>query len=217
MKDLCARRHRVERKARIETILRAGRTLFLSKGHASTTMRDICRAARLSTGAVYFYFSGKDEIYASICEESFHVLLDMFAAAIEEGAPALDRLAALKTAYLQFYRTHNERWVMLSSGFRTADLPPELYRRLEQLDLQAIGVAQNTVRDLLAERGLDGVWTSQEVTLALWASVEGLFKLHSQKYFEYLDITLEEMVDTQIAVILQGLQQRAPGPEGART
>ena len=206
MKDILARRKQAERRERITRILGAGRNLFLRKGYASTTMRDICEAAELSTGAVYFYFSGKDEIYASICEESFHVLLDMFDTALKETTAPLERLHAMKSAYLAFYTDHHERWVMLNSGFRNAGLPDELFKTLEALDHRGISLLHDTVSALLDEKNIAGKYDSRKITMALWASAEGLLTLHNQKYFEYTQTTLEEMLNMQIAIFLRGLQ-----------
>jgi AcrR family transcriptional regulator len=48
--------------ARKMQILRAARQCFSRQGFHRTTMQDIVRASRLSPGAIYRYFKGKDEI-----------------------------------------------------------------------------------------------------------------------------------------------------------
>lgn len=49
-------------EAREQQILLAAHKCFSEKGFQGTTMRDICREAKLSPGAVYRYFKGKDAI-----------------------------------------------------------------------------------------------------------------------------------------------------------
>ncbi|MFJ9174440.1 TetR/AcrR family transcriptional regulator [Streptomyces sp. NPDC102360] len=56
--------------ARRQQIIDAARARFATDGFARTSMPDIVRASRLSTGAIYRYFKGKDEIVAAICEQS---------------------------------------------------------------------------------------------------------------------------------------------------
>ncbi|MFI5664762.1 TetR/AcrR family transcriptional regulator [Streptomyces sp. NPDC051684] len=56
--------------ARRQQIVDAARARFAAAGFARTSMPDIVRASGLSTGAIYRYFKGKDEIIAAICEES---------------------------------------------------------------------------------------------------------------------------------------------------
>ncbi|MFN8170614.1 MAG: TetR/AcrR family transcriptional regulator [Candidatus Nanopelagicales bacterium] len=58
--------HRLEQRARI---LAAARAEFASGGFHSTSMDDIVRAAGMSPGGVYRYFSGKEELIATIAGE----------------------------------------------------------------------------------------------------------------------------------------------------
>jgi len=206
MKDILVKRKEAERRKRVERILRAGGKLFLKKGYANTTMRDICQRAELSTGAVYFYFTGKDEIYTNICEESFHVLLDMFRNAVKDLPSPMDRLNELKKTYLKFYTTCHDRWLLLTSGFRNAGLSHELMERIEQLDVQTLSVPHETIIDLLEEKGLAQKYDSMEITIALWASIEGLLTIHNQGYFKNTQLTLDQLVDTQLDIFLKGLQ-----------
>lgn len=53
-------------QARREQILRAAYECFARKGFQKTTMREICRRAKLSPGAVYLYFRGKEQIIEAL-------------------------------------------------------------------------------------------------------------------------------------------------------
>jgi AcrR family transcriptional regulator len=50
-------------------------------------MRDICRAAELSPGAVYNYFTGKDEIIKAIAHVSQEQNVEIIASAAEDDNP----------------------------------------------------------------------------------------------------------------------------------
>jgi AcrR family transcriptional regulator len=56
--------------ARRQQILDAARARFATHGFARTSMPDLVEASGLSTGAIYRYFKGKDQIVAAICEQS---------------------------------------------------------------------------------------------------------------------------------------------------
>lgn len=56
-------------EARRQQILDAAFNCFVRDGFHQTTMQDICREADLSPGAVYRYFSSKEEIIEASCEE----------------------------------------------------------------------------------------------------------------------------------------------------
>lgn len=55
-------------EARRQQILKAAIYCFAEKGFHTTTMQEICRKAELSPGAVYLYFSGKDQLIESLME-----------------------------------------------------------------------------------------------------------------------------------------------------
>jgi len=55
-----------EREARRLNIVRAARKLFYEKGFKDVTVSQIARKAEISKGAVYLYFTSKEEIYSHI-------------------------------------------------------------------------------------------------------------------------------------------------------
>jgi TetR/AcrR family transcriptional regulator, transcriptional repressor of aconitase len=55
--------------ARRQQILDAARTRFARDGFARTSIADIVAESGLSNGAIYRYFTGKDEIVVAVCEQ----------------------------------------------------------------------------------------------------------------------------------------------------
>ncbi len=55
--------------ARREDILEAARMLFLNRGFAGVTMQEIASEAGISTGAIYRYYSSKDELAQAFFEQ----------------------------------------------------------------------------------------------------------------------------------------------------
>jgi TetR/AcrR family transcriptional regulator, transcriptional repressor of aconitase len=53
--------------ARRRQILDAAHAVFTERGFARTSMDDVARAANLSIGAVYRYFSGKSDLILAVC------------------------------------------------------------------------------------------------------------------------------------------------------
>ena len=78
-------------KARREHILDAAEHCFARDGFQGTTMKDICREAEVSLGALYVYFASKEDLIAGITERDRSKL----AAQLSEVATAPDLLAAL--------------------------------------------------------------------------------------------------------------------------
>jgi AcrR family transcriptional regulator len=205
MKELLAQRRQDEREERLRCILEAAETLFLDKGFRTATMRDICRAARLSTGAVYFYFSGKDEIYSRICEDIFIALAERFDQALQHNPAPAERFRIMLSVYLSFYRECRPQWSMVKE-FRRVGLPDALLEKLNRLDRDLFLRLQHTVEDYLRAHNLHENRDSLEVSVALWGSVEGLLAIHHMGFFTATDLDLEKMLSSQLDIFLKGIQ-----------
>lgn len=53
-----------------QKILTCARQLFAQKGFLAVTMADVCERSGLSRGGVYRYFSGTEELFAALLEDS---------------------------------------------------------------------------------------------------------------------------------------------------
>jgi AcrR family transcriptional regulator len=79
--------------ARRQQIVDAARTRFASQGFARTSLADIVAESGLSNGAIYRYFTSKDEIVVAICNQSSQAFpTELTAASIHEF---LERTRAL--------------------------------------------------------------------------------------------------------------------------
>jgi AcrR family transcriptional regulator len=74
--------------ARRRQILDAAALCFARNGFHATSMQDVLKEADLSAGAVYRYFSGKDELIAAIISEVLGEVRSAFEAAAGQSRPA---------------------------------------------------------------------------------------------------------------------------------
>jgi AcrR family transcriptional regulator len=72
-------------KARQEQIINAAVVCFSKKGFHQSTMKDICKEAGLSPGAVYNYFPSKEDIVSRCAELSLQRNEAMFASASDKN------------------------------------------------------------------------------------------------------------------------------------
>jgi len=86
--------------ARREQILDAGSACFAESGFRATQMREVAERAGLSTGALYRYFPGKEELFEAVIARArpgeARAMSEVLAAA--PGESAVDRLRRLPTA-----------------------------------------------------------------------------------------------------------------------
>lgn len=101
--DSEAQRPNRRQAAKVRTrlkVLEAARGLFAERGYDAATIRDIARAAGMSTGAVFANFQDKAELFETVyAEEMARTLTDLKAGAEREGATAERLIAALSAGY----------------------------------------------------------------------------------------------------------------------
>src|SRR5271165_1996168 len=76
-------------------ILAAALEVFSQQGYAGTTLDDITSAADLSKGAIYWYFTSKADLFATLLGERasiFSRLLEDAAAEVDTPLRALERM-----------------------------------------------------------------------------------------------------------------------------
>jgi AcrR family transcriptional regulator len=202
MKPTSSAQHDRQSGPRAERILRAARRLFLAKGYQQTTIRDICRAARLSNGTLYFHFKNKDAIYARIYEECFGFLNDMLARSVRPDMPPLERIETAMKTYLKYFIDHRDMWDMLDISYRRLALPGEIIERFDAQLRTSFSFVQAAVEAHLEAEGLSRRYDSRELALLLFTSIDGIFYDLKQGFFEdsIKSLSLERLVDTQIAI-----------------
>ena len=75
-----------ETRTTLERIQQAARVEFLEKGFQSASLRNIVKAAGVTTGAFYGYYKSKEELFESLVGEHYRYLLGRFKEAQEEFA-----------------------------------------------------------------------------------------------------------------------------------
>lgn len=60
-----------------EKLIASARTEFMEKGYAKASLRKICANAGVTTGALYFFFHDKEDLFRSIVEPPLTTLVNM--------------------------------------------------------------------------------------------------------------------------------------------
>ncbi len=118
-----------------EKILQAARTLFNERGYDGATVRDIARAAGLSTGAVFASFADKADLFDEIVAGDYRALEAEMAGALARARNVEDALLGLFSAA---YRSHAHQlpmvWAAMSAGWtRDAEKAPRSREALKPI------------------------------------------------------------------------------------
>jgi AcrR family transcriptional regulator len=132
-------------------VLDAARSLFGRKGYAQTSVDEIADAARVTKGAVYHHFAGKEALFRAVHAE---VEAEAQARTVEAGnpqEPPIDQIVAMMNAYLDAALDEEIRRITLIDGPALLGLEPEAAPN-EQVghvrSFIAAAIAQGQIADL---------------------------------------------------------------------
>lgn len=108
-------------------LLASAKAEFLEKGYMQASLRNICKNAGVTTGALYFFFKDKEDVFASLIEEPLHGLYEIMKAhyslevvSVEGGTEELlemhEDLGAAKEAIHYMYQYYDEFQLLLTKS-----------------------------------------------------------------------------------------------------
>lgn len=185
-----------------QKVLEAAREMFIERGYEGATIRDIARAAGMSTGAVFASFTDKPELFDAILGEDFAALLDPMKDAAATAPSARDALVAMFGAA---YRAHSAQLPLIQAALAaswTRTPEAERQRRETLRPLRALVIE-------VLERGVDRQELTQRFDLRLIADV--IWDLYLAGYrpaaFEGLSVeTQTDKLADRIDLVLAGVK-----------
>jgi len=119
-------------RARREHILDAAEVCFAHSGFHRTTMQDICREAAVSPGALYVYFSSKEDLIAGLVERDRSEFAERFAV-VSSSDDFMRSLSELGHHYFEEDPPHR-RVLCLEIGLESTRNPRvgEIYRSVDR-------------------------------------------------------------------------------------
>lgn len=160
---------------RRELVLDAARSAFFELGMEKTSIREIARRAGYTPGAIYSYFSSKEELYGTLLSESLTRLIERTDTAANAHHSSLKRVRSSALAFFDFYRANPrdlDLGFYLFQGLQPRGLTPELNHELNASLRRALMPIERALCDL----GMSASQAVAEVT-ALFAHIVGLLLL----------------------------------------
>ena len=195
--------------SRREQVLRAARVVFELHGLEGASMRTIAQAALFTTGAIYPYFKGKEEIYAELLSRSLEAYRQRLVADVQATVDPRERLGAALMAHFEHYVVRPDDMALalyLFNGLRPQGLNRELDARLNR-QLESIMVI---FRDaVLALAG--GPLADVEAEVGMhYAMLFGLLLFHHTRRTRVLHIEPREVLQGHIRHTLDRFPPSAP-------
>ncbi|WP_223068686.1 TetR/AcrR family transcriptional regulator [Paenibacillus caui] len=182
-------------------IIEAAEHLFLEKGYAQVSMRNIAQEIEYSTTVIYNLFPNKQAILLRLFVDKYSILLQKFEQIRSaRGVSPLETLERLMWAYLEFGWEYPDYYQLaVIRNVVSED------RQLEYMDEDAVSIRiyeafVDTVRDCLNAEGKDGS-RAELIAQTLWACLHGALSLrivHPQFPWEERSSFFRSTVDTAI-------------------
>jgi len=211
MKEILLKRRQNEREERIRRILGAAREVFFQKGYTGTNIRNIARKAVLSPGTIYYYFSGIDEIYVEIAEESFKIIQNFLKEGLAQYESSLGKLDHMGREFLKYYLKYpeyTELFVFSNIGWRRVGLKQDLIQRLDKVLNETLSILHEVISEGMESGEINNDRDSWELCHALWASIEGTLCLDRRGLLENARFSIDELIETQLGIIFNGIRSR---------
>ena len=107
-------------------VLAAARSLFGSAGYPQTSIDEIAAAARVTKGAVYHHFAGKEALFRAVHAEVEAEALARAVAGRDSGRPPIDQIVAMVDGYLDAALDEEIRRITLIDGPALLGLEPDV-------------------------------------------------------------------------------------------
>lgn len=143
-----------------EKVLAAARQLFTERGYEGATIRDIAKAAGMSTGAVFASFADKSELFDEILAEDYALLGEAMQDAASSGTTVSEALTKL---FAVAYRFHMNQLPLLQAGIAASWTRTEAG---EKRNREALKPVMTMIADSL-RAGVDRGELSQKADLRL--------------------------------------------------
>jgi len=159
-----------------DRILVAASRVFADRGYHSSTIADVVRESGLSVGAIYSYFSGKDELIRLTCDQIAARGLDELAARLAPATTTAERLAIAIRLYVETIDGYDGApgQVTLVQAWAEADREPGVREMLAARRERLAGAGQMLLRQGVVNGELPDSLDVDAVTRGLLALLDGL-------------------------------------------
>jgi AcrR family transcriptional regulator len=154
-------------------ILSAARAQFIEHGFAATRVEDVARRAKLSKGAIYFYFPSKNDLFLALVLEEHEATYSLLESVEREDKPAIARMVDIGLKYIDYVqsRTQPPRFFLMMT---------EAAMRDDSVRAECQAIHQrfvDAVTRILAQGMIDGAFRPMDpmgVAQLLKAMIDGL-------------------------------------------
>jgi AcrR family transcriptional regulator len=197
----------MQRELKRQAVLQTAAQLFNERGFHATSLDDIAERLHVTKPTLYYYVKGKDDILLECVRAALGMMQEGIDAVRRNGGRALDQLIACMRSYAGIVC---EDFGMCVIRIGEDPLPAPLRKELRRLKA---GI-DHEFRRLIAEGIKEGSIAPCDPKMAAFMLAGGLSWI-GRWYRRDGDFTPEQIADQGIALLLNGVLQKAPAVAGS--
>ncbi len=189
-------------------ILKIARKLFLLHGYNGVSIRTIASKANLTTGAVYFYFTNKREIYKTICLEAIEVLYDKLKKDIDSRETPQQKLISTYDTFISFFYENRDHYNLLME-YKAA------YNSEKDMQNDEISIKMKKLMEMMASAFQEGERKKifrdidpLKVSLLLATVAEGMLQYKKLGILDSIDVSDKDFRVFMTEVIGNGILKK---------
>lgn len=120
-----------------EKLLNSGKEEFLLHGFKNASLRRICSKAGVTTGALYFFFNNKEDLFCSIVEKPLALYQELIQTSIQKETDDLNTSIENEENIMRFLMTYREECILIlekSTGTKYEGFFTEYKTMLEKVN-----------------------------------------------------------------------------------
>ena len=142
-----------------QLLLQCAKKEFMEKGYSKASLRSICKEAGVTTGALYFFFQDKDDLFCSLVSDSLMRIMQLIKEhqQLEENEAKEEILSSnhdmeserilVEVLVHEMYQNRDEM-LLLVNGAQGSSLENAVDRIIDEMDAHNLHLAQATCQEL---------------------------------------------------------------------
>lgn len=187
-----------------DRIVAAAVRVFSAKGYHSSTIADVCRASGLSVGAIYTYFSGKEELFRMSCDLIAARGLDELAERLVSATTTAERMTIAIGLYIETIDEYAGApgQISLVQAWAEADREPGVREMLSARRERLVGAGQFLLRQGIASGELPAWIDVDALTRGFLGLLDGLLLQRIEAGSSYRPGDLQRRAGAMLELIL---------------
>ena len=187
-----------ERQKKVESIIDAAHTLFVTEGYQAVSMRKISAKAGMGTMTLYKYFPNKTAILHHIWGAFFDELFDLIRQEIaqQEGAKAKIRQACI--TYIRYWVEHKDRFHIVFLNEDRAESSDGFFINHANILGEFLKIAGPIINELFGSKDMDSMMVILESAICyvhgIALNVITISEYPWNNYEKYVDVFLDALL-----------------------